>query len=113
MKRILERLEALSRDMPDDATLEDWRHRIDGLDQVILALLNERSEAANRIGSIKKASGLPIYVPRREEQVLKQVMEGNPGPLPDTAVRRLFERIIDETRSLERHNYQQEDDDPA
>jgi len=113
MKQVLDKLEALCREMPESATLEDWRRRIDGLDQVILALLNERSEAANHIGSIKKASGLPIYVPRREEQVLKQVMEGNTGPLPDTAVRRLFERIIDETRSLERHNYQQDDDDPV
>ena len=61
------------------------------------------------IGSIKKSVGLPVYVPSRETAVIENVMTANRGPLPDTAVRRLFERIIDETRSLERHLYQEEE----
>ena len=90
----------------DDLALQDWRDRIDVLDRVILALMNERVRCANKIGSIKKKLGLPIYVPSREEEVLQHVLEANSGPLTDLAVVRLFERIIDETRSIERQAFQ-------
>ena len=92
---------------PDDANdMAAWRARIDAIDQVLLVLLNERSRSANEIGHIKKEQKLPIYVPEREKTVLGNVLKGNAGPLEDEAVRRLFERIIDETRSLERRKYQ-------
>ena len=95
-------------DEPTPADLRPWRDRIDEIDQVILYLLNERSQCANVIGHIKKTLGMPVYVPRREEDVINNVLAANPGPLPNMAVRRLFERIIDEIRSLERHKYQDE-----
>lgn len=95
--------------IPDDPSVADlrpWRDRIDAIDRVILQLMNERSRCANAIGHIKKKLSLPVYAPRREEDVLNNVLTANQGPLPNAAVRRLFERIIDETRSLERHKYQ-------
>lgn len=92
---------------PDtDADIGQWRERIDRIDRIVLDLLNERSKSANAIGHVKQQLGLPIYVPEREHQVLDGVLEHNSGPLDDAAVRRLFERIIDETRSLERRRYQ-------
>lgn len=103
------KLEALFRAMPTDSDLPEWRGRIDTVDEIILELLNMRSESANEIGRIKKERNIPVYVPKREEEVLNHVMSVNPGPLPNTAIRRLFERIIDETRSLERRNYQEEE----
>lgn len=106
---LIRRLETLFREMPEDADLPEWRDRIDAVDELVLALLNIRSVSANEIGRIKKERNIPVYVPKREEEVLRHVMSVNPGPLPDTAVKRLFERIIDETRSLERRNYQEED----
>lgn len=96
--------------VPDDPTSEDmepWRERIDEIDRTVLRLLNERAQCANVIGAIKKKLGMPVYVPSREEQVLRNVCDANEGPLPADSVRRLFERVIDETRSLERHMYQQ------
>ncbi len=95
-------------DNPTEDDLRPWRDRIDTIDVAVLNLLNERSRCANMIGSIKKSVGLPVYVPSRETAVIENVMSANRGPLSDTAVRRLFERIIDETRSLERHLYQEE-----
>ena len=89
-------------DEPVPADLTPWRDRIDALDGAIIHLLNERASCAIAIGHIKKAMHMPVYVPAREEQVLQNVMHTNPGPLQDQAVRRLYERIIDETRSLER-----------
>lgn len=96
-------------DEPTVADLKPWRERIDEIDRVILQLLNERARSANVIGHIKKKLALPVYAPRREEQVIDNVLTANEGPLPNAAVRRLFERVIDETRSLERQKYQ---DDP-
>lgn len=94
--------------LPDDlqeSDLRPWRDRIDALDRSIVALLNERMVCAHVIGHIKKQLGLAVYAPRREEDVIRNVMQANGGPLPNEAVRRLFERIIDETRSLERQRY--------
>lgn len=95
---------------PEESDLRPWRNRIDQIDRVILQLMNERSRCANAIGHIKKQLGLPVYVPRREEEVINNVISSNEGPLPHEAVRRIFERVIDETRSLERHKYQDEPD---
>lgn len=82
--------------------LEIWRKRIDGIDDQLMRLLNSRSACAVEIGRIKRAQGLPIYAPERETWILERVMRENPGPLEPLAVRRVFERIIDESRRLER-----------
>ncbi len=83
-------------------TLSDWRRRIDEIDQKLVELLNERSRCALEIGKLKQAQNLPLYQPDREREVLENAERANPGPLSDAAVRRLFERIIDEARSAER-----------
>jgi chorismate mutase len=83
-------------------TLDDFRKRIDSLDEAIVRLLNARAACALEIGRFKKEAGMPIYQPARESEVLGHVQSVNPGPLDDGAIRRLFERIIDEARRLER-----------
>jgi chorismate mutase len=80
----------------------DWRSRIDEIDRKLVELLNERSRCALEIGRIKQAEHLPLYQPDREREVLENAERVNPGPLSDAAIRRLFERIIDEARSAER-----------
>ena len=82
--------------------LADCRKRIDALDVRILDLLNERTKVVEEIGRIKQALGMPIYEPKREDDVFHNVVEHNEGPLPAEAVKRLFERIIDEMRTLQR-----------
>jgi chorismate mutase len=83
--------------------LEGWRKRIDEIDQQLVKLLNERSQCAVEIGHLKKNMMQPAWQPEREMEILRNVVKSNPGPLGDAAIRRLFERIIDEARSLERH----------
>ncbi|MBN1141040.1 MAG: chorismate mutase [Deltaproteobacteria bacterium] len=82
--------------------IHDIRKRIDELDDELLRIFNERSALAVRIGEIKKELGLPIYDPTREKAIFQRLKEKNPGPLDDQAIRRLFERVIDESRHLER-----------
>ena len=84
--------------------LDGWRKRIDEIDRQLVKLLNERSQCALEIGHLKKAMNLPVWQPQREAEILRNVVKANEGPLDDAAIRHLFERIIDEARSLERHS---------
>ena len=83
-------------------SIERWRKEIDSIDEQLVRLLNERSKCAIELGRIKRELGLPVYSPDRESEVISHVKSINPGPLDSDAVRRLFERIIDESRSIER-----------
>ncbi|HKS42371.1 MAG TPA: chorismate mutase [Blastocatellia bacterium] len=83
-------------------SIEHWRNEIDQIDEQLVRLLNERSKCAIELGRIKRELGLAIYSPDREKQVIQHVTSVNSGPLDAAAVRRLFERIIDESRSIER-----------
>jgi chorismate mutase-like protein len=82
--------------------LADWRRRIDEIDKKLVELLNERSQCALEIGKIKQEQNIPLYQPERENEVLANAESNNSGPLTDAAIRRLFERIIDEARAAER-----------
>jgi chorismate mutase len=84
------------------ADLEDLRRRIDLLDESLVKLLNARAACALEIGRLKRESGIPVYQPAREAEVLQNVEKANRGPLDQPAMKRLFERIIDEARHLER-----------
>ena len=82
--------------------LSDCRDRIDAVDCRILDLLNERTRIVEEIGQIKKAAQMPVYEPKREDQVYRNIVENNHGPLSGDAVKRVFERIIDEMRKVQR-----------
>ena len=82
--------------------IEEWRRRIDAIDDQLVRLLNSRSVCVVEIGRIKRALGVPVYSPERERALLERVVRENTGPLDRAAIQRLFERIIDESRRLER-----------
>ena len=83
-------------------TIDEIRQEIDRLDSELLRIFNKRAELALKIGEIKKGLGLPVYDPAREKRIFLRMKEENPGPLDDEAIVRLFERVIDESRRLER-----------
>jgi len=84
-------------------TLDELRDDIDRVDEVLVRLLNERARVACEIGKLKKAQGIEVYQPEREKQVLAHVRGiAAEGPLGPDAIARLFERIIDKARRLER-----------
>ena len=83
-------------------TIDDLRREIDRLDSELLQIFNQRADFALKIGEIKKAQGLPVYDPAREKLIFQRMKTENPGPLDDDAIVRLFERVIDESRRLER-----------
>ncbi len=83
-------------------TIDDIRQAIDRLDSDLLCLFNERAALALLIGEIKKERDLPVYDPEREKLIFARMQAANPGPLDNGAIVRLFERVIDESRRLER-----------
>jgi chorismate mutase len=85
-----------------ERAMKRLRDNIDQVDSVLVKLLNQRAQWALEIGEVKKEADLPIYQPDREKEVLARVQEQNRGPLGHAALQRLFERIIDESRRLER-----------
>jgi chorismate mutase len=82
--------------------IDGLRDAIDRVDERLVQLLNERAGYALEIGRLKRLVSMEIYQPAREEAVLRHVRATNPGPLDGDAMVRLFERIIDEARRLER-----------
>jgi chorismate mutase len=86
------------------ARVDALRRQIDDLDEQLVKLLSARAACALQVGREKKLLGLEIYQPSREADVLRHVQAINPGPLNDAAIKRLFERIIDEARRLERES---------
>ena len=83
-------------------SIDEIRQEIDHIDSELLRIFNRRAELALKIGEIKKGLGLPVYDPAREKKIFARMKEENPGPLDDNAIVRLFERVIDESRRLER-----------
>lgn len=94
---------------PEEARkkLDEFRVFIDEVDRRIVELLNERTRIVEEIGRVKREGGLPIYEPRREDQVFDNIARSNGGPITQEAVRRIFERIIDEMRTIQRMRMQQ------
>ena len=92
------------------AELTRLRDAIDRVDDVLVKLLNQRAKYAIEIGEIKGHLDLPIYAPEREKEVLRHVESASQGPLEGSAVRRLFERIIDESRRVERESASRQGD---
>jgi chorismate mutase len=82
--------------------LDELRVLIDDVDRRIVALLNERTGVVENIGQVKREAQLPVYEPKREEMVYANVTECNEGPLTAAALRRIFERVIDEMRQIQR-----------
>ncbi len=84
------------------AAIDEWRKKIDQLDKKLVELLNERAKCTDEIGKLKQEYGLDAYSPEREGEILRNVLQWNKGPMPVEALRRLYERILDESRKLER-----------
>jgi chorismate mutase len=96
--------------------IDELRRRIDTLDEQLVRLLNERAACALEIGRAKQELGIEIYQPSRESEVLHHVQACTTamgGPLSPGALARLFERIIDEARRLERESAGRHDDREA
>ncbi len=91
--------------MAADLGLEALRDEIDRLDEVIVRLLDRRARCAYAVGALKRELGRAIYEPTREATVMAHVKAVNAslgGPLTEDAIERLYERVMDEARRIQR-----------
>src|SRR5256885_8909370 len=82
--------------------ITDWRRKIDDLDRKLVDLLCQRAQAVHEIGKLKAVAGLPVYEPDREKKVFENARSVNAGPLPDRDLLRIYERIVDVMRAIQR-----------
>src|SRR5688572_30104939 len=82
--------------------IKSLRTSIDKLDLQILKLVNERASAAGEIGRIKNESSAEVFNPVREEEVLKNVLEANKGPLDEITIRAIYREIVSGSRALQK-----------
>lgn len=89
---------------PEEAkqALAECRQQIDDIDRRLVGLLNDRSRVVERIGQVKQSVSMPVYEPKREDEVYANIEAARQGPITKEAVRRIFERIMDEMRTLQR-----------
>ncbi len=90
---------------PNDNTasrLAACREQIDDVDRRLVTLLNERTAIVEEIGQLKKNASLPVYEPKREDLVYANVAAANQGPLSTPGLQRIFERIMDEMRKVQK-----------
>ena len=84
--------------------ISEWRKKIDELDERIVELISERAAAAKAIGALKTDSELPVYEPKREQEVIRHVKRVNKGPLDDAELIHIYERLMDVMRTLQRRD---------
>jgi chorismate mutase len=89
----------------EDATsqerVRELRERVDEVDRELIRALNERARIVQEIMVLKAESGAPVYDPKREEEILRRVVDQNTGPIYDSSMRDIFELILHRIRDLE------------
>ncbi|MBQ7456618.1 MAG: prephenate dehydratase [Desulfovibrio sp.] len=78
------------------------RSAIDRIDTQLLQLLNERAQCSKEMGRIKADTTSIIFKPLRENDLLNQLAQKNPGILPDEHLRSIWREILSSSRALQR-----------
>ena len=90
--------------MKSQSHLDDLRRDIDEVDREILRLLARRMQLVLQVGDYKRKHDLAVYDPERERRMLERLASNSPAPLSAESAKRIFERLIDESRSLEQRH---------
>lgn len=78
------------------------RDEIDEIDRELVRLLSKRTNNSVLIGRVKRSLDLPTYNPQREKEIAERISSFVEKPLGKEAVQRIFERIIDESRAVQK-----------
>lgn len=81
--------------------INDLREKINTIDFKLLDLLNRRAELALDIGRAKKSQNMQVQDNNREQAIIENLIEANPGPLKDADVREIYSTIIRVCRNIQ------------
>jgi chorismate mutase len=79
-------------------SVAEYREQISAADRALLAAINRRLELVRALHEHKRAEGIPLRDPAREEQLVVELQAANPGPLSSAGVGELFRHVLDLTR---------------
>ena len=88
-------------DAQTQARVQELRERVDEVDLELIRALSERAQIVQELAAIKAEAGIPIFDPKREEEILRRAVDQNPGPIYDSSMREIFEFILHRIRDLE------------
>lgn len=87
------------------------RKEIDAIDEQLLELVAARIRIVLKVGDYKRARGMHVYDPERERQLLDRLARAAKSPLDGDTARRIFERLVDESRRLEQRHMTRKTED--
>lgn len=93
---------SIAEPMVTNDKINKYRERINLINLQILELLSSRGELAKKIGEEKRKLGLKVYDPKREEEIISQLLDQNRGPFDDEAIKDIFEEIFKASRDLQK-----------
>jgi len=85
-----------------DDQIGKWRTAIDGIDEKLVALINQRLELALEIGKIKAQKGAQVLDSAREYRVLERVAELSQGPISKNALHQVYKQIMAASREIQK-----------
>jgi len=100
-KKVENELQILSVEEKEEL-LNKLRLSVDVIDKELVSLLSKRTKHAIMIGRIKHSMGLPTYNPEREKFINARIGSYAEEPLRKEAVMRIYERILDESRAIQK-----------
>ena len=100
-KDILDDLESFSTTEKKKLLLE-IRKKVDEIDKDILRLLEKRAFHSREIGNVKSSLDLPLYSSAREKEIFENLLKSLASSLPKKSLIRIYERILDESRAIQR-----------
>ena len=78
--------------------LAHLRQQIDELDSELVDLLRRRSQVTTKVGEVKSLTGMPIYVPEREAELIQQRrQQASEHGVSETLIEDLLRRIMRES----------------
>ena len=96
-----DRIQRLMTDAEMQEKVQELRERVDEVDRELIRALNERARVVQELATIKAEAGIPIFDPKREEEILRRAVQLNEGPIYDSSMRDIFELILHRIRDLE------------
>ena len=100
-KKVENELNSLSAEEKKEILLK-LRDGIDEIDEQVVKLLSKRTLHSILIGRIKRSLNMATYNPEREKEISKRIASFREDPLSEEAVNRIYERILDESRAIQR-----------
>lgn len=82
--------------------IQNYRKKVDEIDEKILDLLSQRANLAIKIGDIKRKNNKNIHSPKREKEIYEKLFRKNNGPLANESIRYIYREIISASLALEK-----------